>query len=44
MTSAYQTPPIVQEDALPEYEAALALDRNLVGALINLGQCSTPGR
>jgi len=27
------------EEAIPEYEAALALDRNLVGALTNLGQC-----
>jgi len=27
------------EEAIPEYEAALALDRNLVGALTNLAQC-----
>jgi tetratricopeptide (TPR) repeat protein len=27
------------EEAIPEYEAALALDHNLVGALTNLGWC-----
>jgi len=27
------------EEAIPEYEAALALDRNLAGALTNLAQC-----
>jgi len=27
------------EEAIPEYETALALDRNLAGALTNLGQC-----
>jgi TolB-like protein/Tfp pilus assembly protein PilF len=27
------------EEAIPEYEAALALDRNMAGALTNLGQC-----
>jgi tetratricopeptide (TPR) repeat protein len=27
------------DEAIPEYETAVALDRNSVGALINLGWC-----